>query len=200
MTKGRRDGIHLLPACGKSERTMRTMKLLLTRHGETNWNQENRVLGRTDEPLNERGTAQAKELAEALRGASIQAVYTSPLKRAGVIGEMVAEDHGLTCQVDDRLIEMDFGRMEGSRRDDEGYLLEKRRFFARYPGGESYLEVAARVYPFLADLKRAHPDETVLVVTHNGICRVIATYFADMTEEEFLSFSMKNCEVRAFDL
>ena len=176
------------------------MKLLLTRHGETDWNRENRVLGRTDEPLNEKGRAQADELLEALGGISIQAVYSSPLCRSSVIAGMAAVDHGLTCRIDDRLIEMDFGRLEGCRRDDAVYLSEKSSFFSRYPEGESYFDVAARVYPFLQELERAHRDETVLVVTHNGICRVIANYFVDMTEDEFLSFSMKNCEVRAFEL
>lgn len=175
------------------------MKLLLTRHGETNWNQENRVLGRTDEPLNETGRAQAAGLAEALRGVSLQAVYASPLQRAGVIGSMVAGEHGLTCQMDDRLIEMDFGRMEGCPRNDPAYLAEKRRFFARYPEGESYFDVAARVYPFLDELSRTHREDTVLVVTHNGICRMIASWFLDMSEDEFVSFSMKNCEVREFE-
>ena len=174
------------------------MKLLLTRHGETNYNRENRVLGRTDEPLNEKGRAQARYLAETLRGIRLDAVYASPLRRASDIGDMIAGEHGLRCQVDDRLIEMDFGHCEGCRRDDPVYLKEKRRLFARYPDGESYFEVAARVYPFLQELQRTHGDKTILVVAHNGICRVIASYFTDMSEEEFISFSMKNCEVREY--
>lgn len=184
------------------ERTERTvgMRLLLTRHGETDYNRENRVLGRTDEPLNEKGRAQAGELARELREVRLDAVYASPLRRACVIGERIAADHALRCQIDNRLIEMDFGCCEGRRRDDPAYLAEKRRLFARYPGGESYFEVAARVYPFLQELKRTCGEETVLVVAHNGICRVIANYFIDMSEEEFFSFSMKNCEVREFVL
>lgn len=176
------------------------MRLLLTRHGETDWNQENRVLGRTDEPLNEKGRRQAEELAEALAGVRLHAVYASPLRRAAVIGERIAGDHGLTCQIDARLIEMDFGSLEGCLRDDPAYLAEKRRLFAKYPGGESYFQVAARVYPFLEELKRKHGDETVLAVTHNGICRVIASYFVDLSEDAFLSFAMRNCEVREFTL
>ena len=113
---------------------------------------------------------------------------------------MAADDHGLVCQTDDRLIEMDFGRMEGARRDDPAYLAEKRKLFTRYPGGESYFQTAARVYSFLDELKRSGEDGNILVLTHNGICRVAATYFLDMTEEEFVSYSMKNCEVRSFTL
>ena len=176
----------------------RSMTLYVARHGETDWNKSNRVLGRTDAPLNETGLAQARELVRALHGISLRAVYTSPLRRAAEIGRMVAEDHGLISQTDERLIEMDFGLLEGAQRDDPAYLAEKRKLFARYPGGESYFEAAARVYSFLDELKRAGGDGTVLVVTHNGICRVAATYFMDMTEEEFMSYSMKNCEVRSF--
>lgn len=175
------------------------MKLLLTRHGETNFNRENRVLGRTDEPLNDRGQAQAADLVAALHGVPLQAVYASPLVRASAIGRMVAEDHGLPCVTDPRLIEMDFGRCEGKKRDDPAYQAEKRKLLSRYPGGESFFQVAARVYPFLDELQQRHPADTVLVVTHNGICRMIASYFADLSEEDFLSFAMKNCEVREFE-
>ena len=176
------------------------MVLYLARHGETDWNKENRVLGRTDAPLNETGLAQAHELVRALHDIRLRAVYASPLKRAAEIGRMAADDHGLACQTDDRLIEMDFGRMEGALRDDPAYLAEKRKLFTRYPGGESYFQTAARVYSFLDELKRSGEDGNILVLTHNGICRVAATYFLDMTEEEFVSYSMKNCEVRSFSL
>ncbi len=176
------------------------MTLYLVRHGETDWNKDNRVLGRTDAPLNDTGLAQARELVRELHAVSLHAVYASPLRRAAEIGRMVAEDHGLACKTDDRLIEMDFGRMEGAQRNDPAYLAEKRKLFARYPGGESYFQAAARVYSFLDMLKQIGGYGNVIVVTHNGICRVAATYFMDMTEEEFVSYSMKNCEVQAFTL
>ena len=176
------------------------MKLLLTRHGETDWNRTGRVLGRTDEPLNETGLRQAEKLVRAHPDVPLRAVWSSPLARAAAVGRLAAESHGLICRTDPRLMEMDYGRLEGCRRDDPVYLAEKQRFFARYPGGESYLQAAGRVYPFLEELKRLHGDGTVLVVTHNGICRMVASYFRDMTEAEFISFSMKNCEVRTFEL
>ena len=177
------------------------MKLLLTRHGETDWNRTGRVLGRTDEPLNETGLRQAEELVRALRDVPLRAVWSSPLARAAAVGRLAAESHGLICRTDPRLMEMDYGRLEGCRRDDPVYLAEKQRFFARYPGGESYLQAAGRVYPFLEELKaRYGPEDTVLLVTHNGICRIAANYFLDMTEEEFVSFRMDNCEIRSFDL
>lgn len=83
-------------------------------------------------------------------------------------------------------------------RDDEAYQREKRNVFSRYPGGESYLQVAGRVYPFLEELKLRYPGGTVLLVTHNSVSRVIANYFSDMSAEEFFSFAMENCEIREY--
>lgn len=58
------------------------MKLYITRHGETSWNAENRVLGRSDVPVNEKGRAQAMELAEKIESLSVDVIFTSPLSRA----------------------------------------------------------------------------------------------------------------------
>ena len=176
------------------------MKILITRHGETSWNKQNKVLGRTDIPLNETGIHQAKELVEKLKDVSIQAVYASPLERAFRTGSLVAEDHGLECKTDDGLLEMNFGIYEGVSRDNPEYQAEKRKFFSKYPEGESFMDVAGRVYPFLDKLRRNYDDETVLIVSHNGICRVIANYFENMTNEEFASFTIENCEVREYTL
>ena len=177
------------------------MRLLLTRHGETEWNKTNRVLGRSEIPLNNTGIEQANHMVEILHDEKICAIYSSPLERAFYIGNLIAIDHNLECIVDSRLIEMNFGIFEGVMRNDKKYLQEKRKLFSRYPEGESYMQVAGRVYPFMRDLEKNHSDkDTVLVITHNGICRVIANYFVDMSVENFVSFSMHNCEIKEFYL
>ena len=80
----------------------------------------------------------------------------------------------------------------------EEYQSEKRKCFKRYPGGESFLDVAARVYPFVKSLLAdpALQDKTVFIVSHGGICRVISSLFRDMENEEFVSFAMPNCGYR----
>lgn len=172
------------------------MKLYIMRHGETSWNADNRILGSTDIPLNEKGREQAHRAAEELKSIDIDIIYTSELSRAKETGLTVASLQK-NCKVfhESCLNEHDFGEFEGKDRTSEEYQLEKRKCFRRYPGGESFLDVAARVYPFVSRLL-ADPDmkdKTVLIASHGGICRVISSYFRDMENEEFVSFAMPNC-------
>lgn len=172
------------------------MKLYMMRHGETAWNAENRILGSTDIPLNEKGREQARVTAEKLASVDIDVIYTSCLSRAMETGLTVASLQK-DCQVFhmECLNENDFGEFEGQDRLSEEYQREKRNCFKRYPGGESFLDVAARVYPFIKNLLSdpSLQDKTVLIVSHGGICRVISSYFRDMENEEFITFAMPNC-------
>lgn len=180
------------------------MKLYLVRHGETDWNKENKVLGRTDIPLNEKGIQQAEQTAEILKNKRFDSIYVSPLSRAAETGRIIVGKQQGTKEViiEDALIEQNFGGFEGVNRSDPEYQREKRNYFSRYrDGGESFLDVSARIYPFLEELKRKHgPEEEILLVTHNGICRMITSYFENMENEEFTTFTMNNCEVKEFKL
>ena len=176
------------------------MKLIVARHGQTEWNLQNRVLGRTDIPLNEKGKAQAVELAENLAAIHIDHIYVSPLARAAETGKIVAEICGADLSVRDALIEHDFGAFEGVDRSDENYKRAKRNFAKRYPGGESYFDVAARVYPFLKELKNRDPEDTVLIVTHAAACRVICSYFEELNNEELATYTIPNCGFRIYEL
>ena len=98
------------------------MKVYLTRHGETVWNEKDLVQGMTDVPLNEVGVMQAKGLAEEMREVHLDVVYTSQLKRAADTGKMVAERHGdCRLEVCECLNEMNFGIYEGVCRSDPEY-------------------------------------------------------------------------------
>ena len=84
-------------------------EILLVRHGETEWNRESRFQGHADPPLNELGREQAAELATALAGEELAAVYSSPLKRALETAQAVAEPHGLSAIPVESLREVDVG-------------------------------------------------------------------------------------------
>lgn len=176
------------------------MKLYITRHGETSRNAEQRVLGRTDDPLSAKGKAQAAELAEKMKDIEIDVIFTSPLSRAKETAQTVAKSKGLSLIVDDRLIETNFGDFEGAPRYSEEYQAAKRDYFKRYPNGESYFDMAYRIYDFLFMLRREYADKRVLVVSHGGVCRIICNYFYDMENEEFVSHAFPNCGIEEFEL
>ena len=176
------------------------MKLYVTRHGETAWNVENIVCGTTDLPLNDTGRAQALETGAQLADTPLDLVVCSPMLRARQTAELICQGRDLPLLLDPRLREQDYGEYEGGSRFDEGFLAHKKSFATRYPGGESHMSTAVRVYSFLEDTARNCPGESVLVVCHGGICRIIESYFHDMTNEEFFQFNMGNCEVREYQL
>ncbi len=88
-------------------------RLFIARHGETLANREYRFIGSRDDPLSEHGQAQAGQLAEALAGFPIAAVYSSPMQRAWQTARAVAERHNLSVQRSDALRESSFGIWEG---------------------------------------------------------------------------------------
>ena len=176
------------------------MKLYVARHGQTQWNLENKILGRTDLPLNDTGRLQAQELARKAEILQPELIISSPLLRARETAQAVSDRLGIPVVIDERLIEQDFGAFEGQYHKVPDYLENKRQFAFRYPGGESAMDVAHRVYGFLEDLKIRYPQGKILLVCHRCICRIIRTYFEDMTNEEFLQYAEENGAVRTYEL
>ena len=176
------------------------MKLYVTRHGETTWNVEWRVSGVTDVELTDRGREQANGLARVLKNEKIDLIIVSPLKRARHTAEIINRECNAPVIIDDRLTEQNYGIYEGAHRKSEGFLENKRRFAFKYPGGESMMQVGYRVYSLLNEIKEKYGDRKVLLVTHGGVCRIIKTYFEDMTNEEFFEYSQDNCGLAIYDL
>lgn len=176
------------------------MNLYFARHGETIWNAESRVCGLTDLELTERGREQAEHLAEEVDGCAIDLILSSPLKRAYETAEIVAQRHGIPIQIEPRLIEQNYGIYEGKDRKDPGFLANKRCFAYRYPGGESMMQVAYRIYGLIEEIKEKYAGKNILLVSHGGVCRVVRTYFQDVTNDEFFHDSVGNCVLTKFEL
>ena len=176
------------------------MKLYIARHGETPWNLENRVCGRTDVPLTEKGTEQARLLAQNAMGKGIEVILSSPLLRARQTAHAVSEAIGVPIELDERLIELDFGSFEGGPRSDPEYQYTRAQFPTRYPGGESAFQLAHRVYSCLEDVKRKYAGKTVLLVCHGGVCRMVRSYFMDLTNDEYSYYFAPNAELVEYDM
>jgi broad specificity phosphatase PhoE len=169
--------------------------ILLARHGETDWNVERRVQGHSDRPLNERGRAQARALADELEGEQIDAVYASDLARAHETARLVAERIGLEVTVLPELREKNFGSWEG---------LTDTEVLARFPDahrgawgdGESSEDVASRVVRALHRIAADHHGGRVLVVAHGGPLRVVLRECASDHEGPIANCHLVRIEIR----
>jgi broad specificity phosphatase PhoE len=179
-------------------------KLLLARHGETDWNRDGRWQGQTDTPLNERGREQAHELAAGVAGNGITAVYASDLARARDTGAIVADRLQVPLRTDSRLRELYFGGWEGltTPEIEERYPDEVTRWRAddgssAFAGGETYVQMGERVVAALIDIAAAHPSEDVLVVFHGGPIRGLLAHAAGVTygEQRRLRAHLANCDI-----
>jgi broad specificity phosphatase PhoE len=168
------------------------MRLILVRHGETDSNKASLALGRADIELNETGRWQAQRLADALQTEPIAAVYSSPLRRALDTARAIAERHDLAVEVDEDLIEMDIGEMEGLtfqqvRERHPQFVqawLGSGAAYQPMPGGESLLDVQERAWRALERICGSGERETVVVVAHNFViltilCRVLGLELAE---------------------
>ena len=171
------------------------------RHGQTVWNVENKICGCTDSPLTEYGREQARETGRKILAEGIQAdeILCSPLSRAKDTAQLISEMTGIPCRVEPRLIEQNFGKWESTPRDSREFKEAKKNFIDSYEGGENMLAFAHRIYTVLDEIKAASDEKTVIIVAHNGLSRVIESYFRDMTNEEYAAFGIGNCEIRRYD-
>lgn len=171
------------------------------RHGQTVWNVENKICGATDIPLTELGHQQAIETGKKIVEEGIQAgeILYSPLSRAAETARHISEITGIPARMEPRLVEQNFGKWESTARDGKEFKKAKEDFCCRYDGGESMLHLAQRIYNLLDDVKAESDEKTYILVAHNGIARVVQSYFYEMTNEEYAAFGVKNCAVLRYD-
>jgi probable phosphoglycerate mutase len=152
------------------------------RHGETLANREYRYIGTRDDPLSTTGETQALQLAEALSGLPIAAVFSSSLQRAYKTALPVATRHSLEVQRVHDLRECDFGSWEGLSRaevlerspEDSQRLREwEQNTSVAPPGGESFEALQQRVTTAVERLAQAHPDQAIVLVSHVGPIKVL---------------------------
>lgn len=176
--------------------------LYFTRHGQTVWNVENKICGATDIELTELGHRQAEELGEIIKNGSyhIDEILYSPLVRASETARHISEITGIPMRAEERLREQCFGKFEGTARNGAIFAEAKTHFLDHYDGGETMVHLCQRVYNLLDELRDESltNGKTYLLVAHNGISRIVQSYFNDMTNAEFAAFGIKNCEVREY--
>ncbi len=151
----------------------RPTRLVLIRHGETDWNVEGRYQGQADPPLNARGVAQAQELARRLQGVGLDLLYSSPLRRARQTAEIIAQALGIPLYLEPRLKEIAQGEWETllvteiqERYPELFQRWETEPWSVQIPGGETLAQVQERVYQAVDEILARHPGKTIGLVAH----------------------------------
>jgi broad specificity phosphatase PhoE len=167
------------------------MRLHLIRHGETDWNVEQRCQGFSDIELNATGRRQAEAAAKHLSRTKVEAIYSSTLKRAHETAQIIARYHDARVQATDALRELNQGEFEGLALTElvanHADFLE--RWFRepadlKVPGGESLRDVQNRAWSALEEIVEKHSDGDVVVVGHNLcnmalLCRIMKIDLSD---------------------
>ena len=174
--------------------------ICLLRHGETAYNADgNKYCGRIDIPLTEKGISQAKRMNTLLQDFRFDQIFCSPLQRAKTTAE-IASGTPEKVQVDERLIEVDFGQWEGKRSDDfiaedpnswYNWLSDPERFEAGRTG-ENAKQVIARLDSFYNELLDKYDDQTILVVGHNGVNRLFMAQQLGMPLKNYRKIVQEN--------
>ncbi len=149
------------------------IKIILIRHGETRWNHLRRIQGgSTDTPLSATGKAQVNNLGKALKSEKIDAIYSSPLRRALDTANAIAKYHKLPVQIVPQLRELEVGELEGLNVEDltndfSHFLVHwnKGEGSEKLPGGESLADLQQRSWTIIQDIAARHKG-TVIVVCH----------------------------------
>ncbi|MFW6135687.1 MAG: histidine phosphatase family protein [Chloroflexota bacterium] len=188
-------------------------RIVLVRHGQTAWNREVRFRGRADLPLHAFGRRQARATGRYLAERwPVQAVYSSPMERAMQTAQAIAEiaaiahAHQLAAEPFDGLLDIDFGEWQGHSPKE----LEKRHpellrawvnapHTVQFPGGESLDDVRDRVVPGLDEVIARHPGQTVAMVGHTVVNRVLLCAVLGLGNDHFWRLQQETCAVNVFD-
>lgn len=161
------------------------MRIILTRHCETDWNVEHRLQGHSETPLNNHGREQARELAEKLKKEGITLIYSSNLKRATETADILNKVLRVPIKFDERLREFCFGRLEGklypAAERELGSSFEEafqnKNGFRNF-GGENVADVLERESRLIRDIERLQPRETVLLIGHGSSLHTLQNQWA----------------------
>ena len=181
------------------------MKIYFVRHGETIWNKEKKIQGRSDIPLNEYGKELGMITAEALKDIPFDVVYSSPLIRAKETAEILVKDRNLVIHEDNRLLEMSFGEGEGeSLPEIHAHPEMKLHNFIHNPGeytppagGETFEELYDRCKNFMEEviLPAENKYNTMLIVGHGALIRGFIHNINNRPSKDFWIVTHKNCSV-----
>ena len=179
-------------------------EIILARHGETDWNVGEVFRGRIDVELNETGIKQAELLAEYLSGVQVDAIYSSPLRRALKTAEEIAGHNKLEVNIAPGLIDFDFGEWQGlSHQEVKDKYKELYTKWVNHPeqvkmpAGESMDDVRERAVTVVDDVIRRHAG-TVVLVSHRVVNKVLICALLGLDNSHFWNIRQDTCGITIF--
>ncbi|NGZ09883.1 MAG: 2,3-bisphosphoglycerate-dependent phosphoglycerate mutase [Nitrospira sp. LK70] len=177
-------------------------RLVLLRHGESQWNLENRFTGWVDVPLSEKGIEEAKQAGEKLRGFAFDRAFSSVLTRANETLRIVLEVLGQTnipIEKDKALNERMYGELQGLNKaetakkyGDAQVKIWRRSYDVKPPGGESLKDTAERALPYYQKMIKPHllKGETIIIAAHGNSLRALVMELDQLSKEEVLELNI----------
>ncbi|MCJ7618875.1 MAG: histidine phosphatase family protein [Anaerolineae bacterium] len=177
-------------------------RVVLMRHGETEWNRVERFRGRIDIDLNETGRRQALLTAQRLSGWQIGAIYSSPLQRALQTAQPIAEACGLRVAILEGMTDVDYGVWAGLSAEEARAQYPEvyetwvhTPLLARFAQGESLRQVQDRAWSALEGISSGHEGETILLVSHVVVNRVLICSALGLVDDAFWRVGQDNAAI-----
>ncbi|MCX6013932.1 MAG: histidine phosphatase family protein [Chloroflexi bacterium] len=180
-------------------------RILLIRHGETDWNKADRFRGRSDISLNETGIQQARATASRIAALNVSAFYSSPLKRAIMTASLLAQSFNKPVLPVEELNDIDFGTWQGLS-NQEAMALDKDLYtqwlhqphLVTFPQGESLEQVKDRVSPAIHNIIDKEKEKTIVIVSHSVLCRIIVCILLGIDISHFWQITQDTCAINIF--
>jgi broad specificity phosphatase PhoE len=183
-------------------------RIILVRHGQTEWNRVERFRGRADVPLNETGLAQAEATGKRVASEwQPVCVYSSPLSRAVKTAEAIARHFDLPVQIHTGMADIDYGAWQGLTPDEvkERWPETCHAWYhaphtARIPGGETLDDLRARGMAAVNELAARHAEQAIVLVGHTVINRIILLGVLGLGNDRFWRLRQDTCAINVFEV
>jgi broad specificity phosphatase PhoE len=186
---------------------MDSTRIILVRHGETDWNAMGRIQGHSDTPLNAVGREQAWRAAQRLAREPVRALYSSDLARAYETATIIGQSLGLNVVMSPRLRERGYGAWEGltsieiqARYPEQFAEWRARSSNFAPPQGETRAQLLSRALSELQTIGSRHTGEIVVVVTHGGLCYALLTYILGSVNGDRREFTFGNASLHTVEV
>jgi len=182
-------------------------RIILVRHGRTEWNRQERFRGRIDIALDPVGIRQAEATAKRLASWSIAAIYSSPLQRAWHTADILARECNRVTQLLPGVIDINYGDWHGLSPEEAASkdpslfsLWLTSPHLVRFPNGESLNDVRERSAAALKGLIDMYTNETVVVVSHKVVCQIMILDLLGLDTSFFWRITQDVCAINVFEV